>query len=85
VTDIMTMNELVKSHLGLARMPCYVGDAEPSLRRLDVSLKSSGWGVWVLSHKDLRDTARIRACREFLIEIVEQQRSLIQGTASRYA
>lgn len=85
VTDIMTMLELVKSHLGLARMPCYVGDAEPSLRRLDVSLKSSGWGVWVLSHKDLRDTARIRACREFLIEIVEQQRPLIQGTESRYA
>jgi DNA-binding transcriptional LysR family regulator len=85
VTDIMTMNELVKNHLGLARMPCYVGDAEPSLRRVDVSLKSSGWSVWVLSHKDLKDTARIRACREFLIEIVEQQRSLIQGTESRYA
>jgi len=83
-SEIMTMMEAVKNHLGLARMPCYVGDAEPTLRRLDVSLTPSGWGVWVLSHADLRTTARVRACREFLIEIIEQQSALIEGLNSKY-
>lgn len=71
-------------HLGLARMPCYVGDSEPSLRRIDVALTPSTWGVWVLSHVDLRSTARVRVCRDFLIDIIEQQRDLIEGLTSRY-
>ena len=45
----------------------------------------SDWGVWILSHVDLRATARVRVCREFLLEAIEQQRPLIQGEKSRYA
>jgi DNA-binding transcriptional LysR family regulator len=82
--DIMTMMEAVRNHMGIARMPCYVADSEPTLRRLDVTLTPSKWGVWVLSHVDLRSTARVRVCREFLIDIIEQQRSLIEGGASNY-
>lgn len=82
--EILTMMGAVKNHLGLARMPCYVGDSEPSLRRIDVALTPSTWGVWVLSHVDLRSTARVRVCRDFLVEIIEQQRDLIEGLTSRY-
>ena len=82
--EIMTMVDLVKNQLGLARMPCYVGDAEASLRRIDVRLTPSTWSVWVLSHVDLRSTARVRVCREFLIDTIEQQRDLIEGLASKY-
>ncbi len=83
-SEIMTMLDAVKNNFGLARMPCYVADAEPTLRRIDVSLTPSDWGVWVLSHADLRSTARVRASREFLIDIIEQQRELIEGVNSRY-
>lgn len=83
-TEVMTMMEAVKNHLGIARMPCYVADAEPTLRRIDVSLTPSKWGVWVLSHVDLRSTARVRVCREFLINIIEQQRNLIEGLDSKW-
>ena len=83
--EVMTMVDAVKHHMGIARMPCYVADAEPSLRRIDVKLTPSTWGVWVLSHVDLRSTARVRVCREFLIETIEEQRELIEGSLSRYA
>ena len=83
-SEIMTMLDATKNHMGLARMPCYVADAEPSLRRIDVSLSPSNWAVWVLSHVDLRSTARVRVCREFLIDIIQQQRDLIEGRASIY-
>jgi DNA-binding transcriptional LysR family regulator len=82
--DIQTMMGAVRNHLGLARMPCYIADAEPSLRRLDLPLTPSTWGVWVLSHVDLRSTARVRVCRDFLVEIIEQKRDLIEGLNSQY-
>lgn len=82
--EIMTILEAVKNHMGIARMPCYVADSEPSLRRIDISLTPSTWGVWVLSHVDLRSTARVRVCRDFLIDIMEQQRDLVEGSDSKY-
>ena len=62
-----------------------MGDADAGLRRLDVPLTPSDWGVWVLSHVDLRSTARVRVCREFLLKTIQSQRSLIRGEKSRYA
>ena len=83
-SDLATMTGTVKNHMGIARIPCYIGDAEPSLRRLDLKLTASTWGIWVLSHVDLRSTARVRVCREFLVEIIEEQRDLIEGLKSNY-
>jgi DNA-binding transcriptional LysR family regulator len=83
-TEIMTMLELVKNSFGIARIPCYIADTEPKLCRIDVTLSPSNWGLWVLSHVDLRSTARVRVCREFLINIIEQQRDLIEGRTSVY-
>lgn len=82
--EITTMLGAVKNHLGLARMPCFGADSEPSLRRIDLQLTPSNWGVWVLCHIDLRSTARIRVCKEFLIDIIEEQRELIEGLTSQY-
>ncbi len=84
VDDVSSMGAATRNHLGLSRMPCYIGDSDAGLRRLDVPLKLSDWGVWILSHVDLRATARVRVCREFLLETIEQQRPLIQGENSRY-
>lgn len=84
VNEVVSMLDATVSGLGLARMPCYMGDSDPDLRRIDLPLTPSNWGVWVLSHPDLRASARVRACREFLIETIEQQRVLIEGTNSKY-
>jgi DNA-binding transcriptional LysR family regulator len=84
VDDVGTMSLAVANGMGLARMPCYVGDAEPSIRRLDLELSASTWGIWILSHVDLRSTARVRVAREFLIDVIEKQRELVLGEQSRY-
>ena len=41
------------------RMACYIGDSDADVRRIDVPLTPSDWGIWVLSHVDLRCTARV--------------------------
>jgi DNA-binding transcriptional LysR family regulator len=84
VDDVGTMALAVGNDLGIARMPCYIGDTEPSIRRLSLELTPSTWGIWILSHVDLRSTARVRVAREFLIDAIEKQRELILGEHSRY-
>ncbi len=85
VDDLSSMAAATRNHLGISRMPCFVGDTDPGLRRLDVPLTPSNWGVWILSHVDLRSTARVRVCREFLLEIIQDQAPIIRGEKSRYA
>ena len=84
IDDVGTMLTAVREHHGLARMPCYIGDSEPDIRRLDVRLTPSTWGIWILSHVDLRSTARVRVCRDFLIETLKAQSGLVLGENSNY-
>ncbi len=84
VDDVGTMLTAARNGLGVARMPCYIGDFDTDVRRIDVPLTPSDWGIWVLSHVDLRCTARVRVCREFLFDIIQQQRALVLGERSRY-
>lgn len=84
VDDVSTMLAAVRNGAGLARMPCYIGDSDPDIVRLDLRLTPSTWGIWILSHVDLRSSARVRVCREFLFETLTEQRDLILGQNSRY-
>jgi DNA-binding transcriptional LysR family regulator len=84
VDDVGTMALAVANGMGLARMPCYVGDTQAEIRRLDLKLTPSSWGIWILSHVDLRSTARVRVAREFLIDTIETQSDLVLGEHSRY-
>jgi len=84
VDDGKNMLACVKDHMGLARLPCYLGETTQDILRLDVKLTPSTWGVWVLSHIDLKSTARVRVCKEFLIDIILKQENIISGSHSTY-
>jgi DNA-binding transcriptional LysR family regulator len=84
VDDVTTMVAAVQQGLGLARLPCYIGDTSIGIRRKDLALTPSDWGVWILSHVDLRCTARVRVCREFLFEAISARRDLVLGNDSTY-
>lgn len=84
VDEMTSLLACVNNHLGLARLPCFVADLEPNLRRLDMPLTPSTWGLWLLSHVDLRATAKVRVCKEFIEDILEQQRDLVEGKTSHY-
>ncbi len=78
------MHACVSHHLGLGRLPCYIADLDPNLRRLDVELVVSTWGIWLLSHVDLRATDRVRACKGFVEGMMFEQKGLVEGNASRF-
>ncbi len=50
-----------KAGLGLALLPCYLGDADPALVRVMSPLADLQTELWLVTHRSLRDTARIRA------------------------
>jgi DNA-binding transcriptional LysR family regulator len=67
----------LKAGLGLARMICAPVDGEPDLVRLtDPEL---GRWLWLLTHEDLRRTARIRAFLDFAAERLGELRPAIEG------
>lgn len=79
VNSISTMFETVRAGMGLAQMPCFMGDADSSLRRLSNSPIETPLDIWLLTHADLRQTAKIRVFMDFLSEEIMKKKDLIEG------
>ena len=62
--NMQIQHRAVCQNMGLGFFPCVQGDADPGLVRIGdpVPLKD----VWLLSHRDLRAAARMRAFRQFM-------------------
>lgn len=71
--------EGAKAGLGLALIPCFLGDAEPELARLPPGHPIPGYDVWLLTHRDLRRTARVRAFLDFLADALVPLRPVLMG------
>jgi molybdate transport repressor ModE-like protein len=76
------VNQLVAARegLGLAALPCYLGDPEPGLRRaIAEPIPELARELWIVTHSDLRRTARIAAFFETVGEGLAADRPLIEG------
>jgi len=65
--------------LGIAHLPCCVGDRDNSLQRLQGAEAHQWFDLWILSHVDLRDTARLREVREVLSRWIRDREPLFEG------
>ena len=78
-SSLEVMFQMAQEGLGIAQMPCALCDPDPGLRRLPARFVEAGWGLWVLSHVDLRTTARVRIFRDYLVAALEKQIARIEG------
>ena len=79
LNDIALQTAAVKAGLGMAFLPCLVGDADPTLARVpgaDTKVPRQGW---VLTHPDLRRSARVRTVMAFLVDAINAEAPLITG------
>jgi DNA-binding transcriptional LysR family regulator len=76
-----TLAQLVatRAGMGLGILPCYVGDAEPDLVRVLPPEKGVVRELVLVFHRDLRDTPRIRACADYLVESLTAQAAAFEG------
>lgn len=81
-TSLVNQLAAAKAGIGLAVLPCYLGDGEPDLvRALAEPLAELATELWIVTHADLKATARIRAFFEVVGEGLASERDLFAGKA----
>lgn len=72
--------KLAEAGLGVAPLPCYLGDGMSGLVQLTSTIEAMRTNLWLLTHEHLRHTARIRTLMEFVGAALVRRRSIIEGT-----
>ena len=81
-SELGLMLRMVREGIGMAQMPSVLVEPDPLLRPIPARHVEPGWGLWVLSHVDLRTTARVRVFRDMLAEDLERIREHIEGISA---
>jgi DNA-binding transcriptional LysR family regulator len=69
-----------KAGIGFAVLPCYLGDREPGIARvLPQPVSELATELWMVTHSDLRRTARVRAFFDVVGERLSADRALFEG------
>ena len=63
-----TLLRLCEERLGLALLPCLLGDASPRLQRIDPGKPTVEVGVWAVIRQDVSRWPKVRAVLDFLVE-----------------
>jgi DNA-binding transcriptional LysR family regulator len=80
VDALPALRDAARAGMGVALLPCYLGDGDDRLRRtLPGAVSEIRSTLWMLTHNDLRRTARIRAVMEFLATALGSERPLLEG------
>jgi len=83
VNSLMAALAAATAGLGLAALPCYLADGEPSLARVMPPLGELDSALWILTHEDLRHVARVRAFLDAMAEGLARERHRLAGTGGR--
>lgn len=75
----------VAEGIGLALLPCYLGDREPRIVRAMPPIGELERELWLVTHEDLKRTARVRAFMDFVGARLLADRALFEGRAARKA
>ncbi|MGO4574016.1 LysR family transcriptional regulator [Microvirga sp. 2TAF3] len=85
VNTVLGLAEAIEVGTGIGPLPCFIADANPSLVRLSAINPDFGAGLWLLTHPDLRQSARVRAFLDFMATEIGKQRKWIEGSGVRAA
>jgi DNA-binding transcriptional LysR family regulator len=77
--SLVAMASPAETGLGLAALPCYLGDRSSKLMRFSAPVPAMQTGLWLLTHEHLRRTARIRTFMEFVGAALAKKRKVIEG------
>lgn len=82
LNTVMGLREAIAAGIGVGPLPCYAGDADPSLCRLGGVEAELGADLWLLTHPDLRHAPRVRAFMDFAAEAIAGMRPAFEGHAA---
>ena len=79
VNTVYGMLSAAKAGLGLAVLPCYLGENDDQLIRVGKEISSMETDLWILTHPDLRKTERIRVFLDHIARFAKKSRLNILG------
>ncbi|WP_297589342.1 LysR family transcriptional regulator [Roseibium sp.] len=77
--DMIALMAAVKAGMGVGRLPCFLGDPDPDLVRVPGIEPSRYFDIWILTHPDLKNVARIRTFLRFAAEAFKTKSGLYLG------
>ncbi len=80
--SLLALRDLATAGLGVAALPRYLGDLSAGLVRIGTP-DIPPTALWILTHPDLRRTARVRAVTDFMAQAFARQRALLEGKTVR--
>lgn len=79
VRNVPLQASAARAGLGLAALPCGVGDFDRGLIRVPPGRAIRGGDLWVLTHPELRSAARIRAFLECCTQSFRTNQAIMMG------
>lgn len=79
VDEPLITHESVRQGLGLAVLPCHMGDRDPELHRYMDPPPEMDVDLWLLYHRDLKRTERVHVFRDFIASEFENISDLLEG------
>ena len=76
---MLGLAEAVAAGMGFALLPCFIGAITPGIARITPPIADLTNGLWLLTHADLRQTARVRAFMDFAASEIAKRRKAIEG------
>jgi len=81
LNTVLGLSQAIEAGLGIGFAPCFIGDRSPGLVRLLRNPVAYDDSLWLLTHPDLKNAARVRAFVDFIGRELMRQRPLIEGRA----
>ena len=77
--SITAAQAAARAGIGMAALPCVLADRDSGLVRLCPLPEPFALDLWLLTHEDLRHTARIRMFLDFMGTAVQAEADLLEG------
>jgi len=77
--DMVAVLAAVNAGMGIARMPCFLGDSEENLQRVEGIKEQPYSDIWILTHPDFKKVPRIKVFMRFVAEALKETQSKFLG------
>jgi DNA-binding transcriptional LysR family regulator len=79
--SLFALREAARAGMGLAVLPCYLGDTDAGLVRVGAPISELQSELWLLTHPQLRKAARVKAFTDTMARALRPLRPLFEGRA----
>ena len=79
VSTLLGIRDAVRAGVGCSALPCYLCDPDPQLVRIGDPIPDLAVDLWLLTHPDMENVARIKVFLEFVADAIARHRPRLTG------